>query len=63
MDEIISTGDQLELDELENIVGGVQAGAQYTKIACGFCENICMVNLKKSSFICPRCKKENIIAG
>lgn len=63
MDEIIKADDQLELDELENIVGGVQAGAQYTKMACGFCENICMVDLRKSSFICPRCKKENFMAG
>lgn len=61
--------DELSLDDLENITGGVpKTGqnapqAQLSRIACINCGEVCMVDLRKSSYVCPACRTLNKISG
>lgn len=62
--------DELSLDELEQVIGGKMLERkvgknepQLTRVACPKCGEICMVDLAKSSYLCPVCKKTNYIVG
>lgn len=63
MSDNTNLGDELSLDELENIVGGYTREPQLVKIACTFCGNICSADVQKPSFKCPSCKRTNLISG
>lgn len=60
--------DEMTLDELEQVTGGAPkmlkaSEAQLTRLACRNCGEICMVDLRRSSYICPACRMKNIISG
>lgn len=68
MSDNMISDDSLSLDELELISGGVPkshaaAEAQLTRVACPHCSSVCMVDLRKSSYVCIYCKKTNLISG
>lgn len=60
--------DNLSLDELEKITGGVQfrykaQEEQLMRISCPFCADIIEVNVQLSSVKCPSCGKTITMAG